>query len=178
MQALSHGLMIAFPVLGLCTYFDSLYYGRPTLVSLNFLKFNVLTSGSDYFGIDSFFSYFTAYLPMQLNAIYPFLFLGAFILIKESKSFFEPFTITAFVYLLTISQVKHKEARFTVPVLPLLFTICSIGLSKIKNLKIFNLNFLKILLSIFLLVSLGFNFYLVVDQRSYAINDKIDLENI
>ena len=89
-------------------YCDYLYYGKFTLVSLNFLNFNVLSGGADYFGTEPFLTYFTLFLPLQLNAFYPFMFLGAKELLWDSKTKklkFDPLAITAVTYLLTISLI-------------------------------------------------------------------------
>lgn len=83
LQAVSHGILIAIPLILLATFCDYLYYGQLTVVSWNFLKFNVLSGGSDYFGIEHIFSYITFYLPTQLLVFFPFLVYGAWILIWD-----------------------------------------------------------------------------------------------
>lgn len=63
LQTITHGVLFALPNLLLSTYCDYLYYGKFTLVSWNFLKFNVITGGSDVFGTEPSINYLTQYLP-------------------------------------------------------------------------------------------------------------------
>lgn len=51
---------------------DSWYYGKFSLPAMNFLKFNVLSGQSKYFGTHSFLNYWVLYPLTQLAALYPF----------------------------------------------------------------------------------------------------------
>lgn len=53
------GISIAIPTVIASIAMDSWFYGKLTIVALNFLKFNVLSGGSELFGISPRFEYFS-----------------------------------------------------------------------------------------------------------------------
>lgn len=111
-----------------------------------------------------------------MTSVYPFLYYGAYKLYKNNKLsqiYFDPLLITSLIYVLTISKVPHKEPRFTVPIMPFLLTISAFGLYQIKTKNVFRLSLLKILLTIFVLFALGFNYARVMDFRTYSISDQL-----
>jgi len=46
---------------------------------------------------------------------------------KSKKPKFDPLAVTAVTYLLTISLIWHKEAWFSIPIMPVVFAITAIG---------------------------------------------------
>jgi phosphatidylinositol glycan class B len=67
------GIFVAVPIIGLCTFVDSLYYGGEgwTFTGINFLKVNVVHGLSKYFGEDPWYWYIGAFAPLNYTAIYP-----------------------------------------------------------------------------------------------------------
>lgn len=127
-------ITVAFPLMALCIYCDSIYYsksgcfdsGEITLTSLNFLKVNVYQGLSKYFGDEPFYSYIAAWMPLVFLVMYPFVFPAIYLYTKEtySNKKQQPY-LTYFVafYLLIFSLIKHKELRFLIPILPFCFLI-------------------------------------------------------
>lgn len=70
------GLTAALPCLAACIYADSIYYGRFTFTPWNFFKFNVLSGGSDTFGVDPWHFYLTKYCQIYLKCLSPFFYYG------------------------------------------------------------------------------------------------------
>ena len=60
---LLHAVTCAIPILMLSIAMDSVYYGRWTLTSYNFVKFNFLTDGASHFGTDPWWQYLVVVLP-------------------------------------------------------------------------------------------------------------------
>lgn len=67
------GIFVAVPIIGLCTFVDSMYYGGEewTFTGINFLKVNVVHGLSKYFGEDPWYWYIGAFAPLNYTAIYP-----------------------------------------------------------------------------------------------------------
>lgn len=65
--------MVALPILALCTYVDTVYYGGTEWVftGVNFLKVNVVHGLSKYFGEDPWYWYLIAFAPAIYTVIYP-----------------------------------------------------------------------------------------------------------
>jgi hypothetical protein len=102
---------------------DSWYYGRWTSTAFNFLKFNVLSGQSAYFGTSSNLTYIITYPLSQYPALYPFLIIGIYSYIK-THSYERTFPLIGSVfvtYLCILTKIGHKESRF---MLPLYSSIC------------------------------------------------------
>jgi phosphatidylinositol glycan class B len=67
------GIFVALPILGLCVYVDTAYYGGDewVLTGLNFLKVNLVGGLSKYFGTDPWYFYLIAWSPAIYTALYP-----------------------------------------------------------------------------------------------------------
>ncbi|CAA7407566.1 unnamed protein product [Spirodela intermedia] len=104
---------IGILVLVLSCMLDWLMYGSLVFVPLNFLKFNLLSSGGDYYGTHKWHWYFTQGFPAMLLTFLPFSLIG----IIHSKKW-RPSGLVAWV-LGVHSILGHKEFRFVLPVLPL-----------------------------------------------------------
>lgn len=63
-------------VLSLSFMLDWLMYGSLVLVPLNFLKFNLLSSGGDYYGTHKWHWYFSQGFPAMLLTFLPFSLIG------------------------------------------------------------------------------------------------------
>ncbi|KAJ4836222.1 hypothetical protein Tsubulata_025597, partial [Turnera subulata] len=100
-------------VFGLSCLLDCLMYGSRVLVPLNFLKFNFLSSGGDYYGTHKWHWYFSQGFPVMLFTFLPFSIGG---IIKSRR--WKISGLIAWV-LVIYSVLGHKEFRFVLPVLPL-----------------------------------------------------------
>lgn len=87
-------------------------YNSLVFVPINFLKFNLFSSGGDYYGTHPWHWYFTQGFTVMLFSFLPFSVLG----IYKSKKWWLSGII---VWVLGIySFLGHKEFRFVLPVLP------------------------------------------------------------
>lgn len=93
-------------VLGLTCVFDRLMYGSWILVPLNFLKFNFLSSGGDYYGTHKWHWYFSQGFTVMLFSFLPFSIAG----IMQSKQW-KLSGLIAWVLGL-YSLLGHKEFRY------------------------------------------------------------------
>lgn len=92
-------------MLGLTCLLDRLMYGSWILVPLNFLKFNFLSSGGDYYGTHKWHWYFSSGFPVMIFTFMPFSFYG----IMKSKCWK---LCGLIVWVLAIySLLGHKEFR-------------------------------------------------------------------
>ncbi|XP_042989501.1 mannosyltransferase APTG1 [Carya illinoinensis] len=114
-------------VLGLTCLLDRLVYGLWVLVPLNFLKFNFLSSGGDYYGTHKWHWYFTQGFPVMLFSFLPFSVAG----IVWSKQW-KLSGLIAWV-LGIYSLLGHKEFRFVLPVLPIALMFSGYALAKTKT---------------------------------------------
>ncbi|XP_028063409.1 GPI mannosyltransferase 3 [Camellia sinensis] len=112
-------------VLTLAWSLDRLMYGSWVLVPLNFLKFNFLSSGGDYYGTHKWHWYFTQGFSVMLFTFLPFSIAGI-ILSKQWKLS----GLIAWVLGL-YSVLGHKEFRFVLPVLPIALMFSGYSLATI-----------------------------------------------
>ncbi|AQK67798.1 Alg9-like mannosyltransferase family [Zea mays] len=119
-------------VLAVTTLLDWWMYGSWVIVPLNFLKFNLLSSGGDYYGTHVFHWYFTQGFPSMIWTFLPFALCG---IVKSQE--WRLSGLIAWV-LGVYSILGHKEFRFVLPVLPLAlmfsgYCLASMSRSKGKN---------------------------------------------
>ncbi|KFK25717.1 hypothetical protein AALP_AA8G150500 [Arabis alpina] len=100
-------------VLGLTCLLDRLMYGSWVIVPLNFLKFNFLSSGGDYYGTHPWHWYFTQGFLVMLFTFTPFSIAG----MVKSKN--QKLSVLILWVLALYSVLGHKEFRFVLPVLPI-----------------------------------------------------------
>lgn len=114
-------------VLGLTFILDRLMYGSWVLVPLNFLKFNFLSSGGDYYGTHPWHWYFTQGFTVMIFTFLPFMVLG----IIQSKNW----KLSGLILwvLALYSVLGHKEFRFVLPVLPLALLFSGYSLAKLSQ---------------------------------------------
>jgi len=96
-----------------CTTSDSFYYGTPTLTPLTFLRHNVASNLSSFYGVEEWRWYLTHTLPPTLG---PLLLPATLGLPSLPATTSLPILST----LATLSFLPHKEMRFLQPILPLL----------------------------------------------------------
>ncbi|KAJ9189502.1 hypothetical protein P3X46_000787 [Hevea brasiliensis] len=110
-------------VLGLSCLLDRLMYGSWVIVPLNFLKFNFLSSGGDYYGTHKWHWYFSQGFSVMLFTFLPFAIAGSI----KSKCW-KHSGLIAWVIVL-YSLLGHKEFRFVLPVLPIALIFSGYALS-------------------------------------------------
>lgn len=110
-------------VLGLSCLLDRLMYGSWVIVPLNFLKFNFLSSGGDYYGTHKWHWYFSQGFTVMLFTFLPFSIVGSI----KSKCW-KLSGLIAWV-LIVYSIQGHKEFRFVLPMLPIALMFSGYSLS-------------------------------------------------
>lgn len=114
-------------VLGLTFLLDRLMYGSWVLVPLNFLKFNFLSSGGDYYGTHPWHWYFTQGFTVMIFTFLPFMVVG----IIQSKHWKLSGLI---LWVLGVySVLGHKEFRFVLPVLPIALVYSGYSLAMLSQ---------------------------------------------
>ncbi|KAG8372474.1 hypothetical protein BUALT_Bualt12G0069900 [Buddleja alternifolia] len=100
-------------VLGLTFLLDHQIYGSWVNVPLNFLKFNFLSSGGDYYGTHPWHWYLTQGFTVMIFTYLPFSLAGVIISKQWKVSGLIAWVLGAY------SLLGHKEFRFVLPVLPM-----------------------------------------------------------
>ncbi|CAB4292832.1 unnamed protein product [Prunus armeniaca] len=114
-------------VLGITFLLDRLMYGSWVLVPLNFLKFNFLSAGGDYYGTHKWHWYFTQGFTVMIFSFLPFSVAG----IMQSKHWKLSGLI---VWVLGLySVLGHKEFRFVLPVLPIALIFSGHSLAALRS---------------------------------------------
>ncbi|KAJ1277496.1 hypothetical protein BS78_04G008400 [Paspalum vaginatum] len=116
-------------VLAVTTFVDWWMYGSRVIVPLNFLKFNLLSSGGDYYGTHVFHWYFTQGFPSMIWTFLPFAICG---IVKSQE--WRLSGLIAWV-LGVYSILGHKEFRFVLPVLPLALMFSGYYLAAMSQFK-------------------------------------------
>ncbi|KAI3747923.1 hypothetical protein L6452_10662 [Arctium lappa] len=114
-------------VLGLTFLLDRSMYGSWVLVPLNFLKFNFLSSGGDYYGTHPWHWYFTQGFTVMIFTFLPFMVVG----ITQSKHWKLSGLILWVLGLYSV--LGHKEFRFVLPVLPIALTFSGYSLAMLSQ---------------------------------------------
>ncbi|KAJ6673470.1 GLYCOSYLTRANSFERASE [Salix viminalis] len=114
-------------VLGLSCLLDRLMYGSWVIVPLNFLKFNFLSSGGDYYGTHKWHWYFSQGFTVMLFTFLPFSIAGSI----KSKCW-KLSGLIAWV-LIVYSVQGHKEFRFVLPMLPIALMFSGYSLSVMEK---------------------------------------------
>ncbi|KAK7265324.1 hypothetical protein RJT34_32943 [Clitoria ternatea] len=118
---------IGILVLGLTCLLDRFMYGAWILVPLNFLKFNFLSSGGDYYGTHKWHWYFTQGFPVMIFSHLPFCIAG--IIYSKQWKFSGLLTWVLGFY----SLLGHKEFRFVLPVLPIALMFSGYSLAVMED---------------------------------------------
>ncbi|KAL6980644.1 Mannosyltransferase aptg1 [Sarracenia purpurea var. burkii] len=114
-------------VLALACLMDRLMYGSWVLVPFNFLKFNFLSSGGDYYGTHKWHWYFTQGFSVMLFTFLPFSIAGNIWSKKWKLSGLIAWVLGFY------SVLGHKEFRFVLPVLPIALIFSGYSLATIGN---------------------------------------------
>ncbi|KAJ7311336.1 hypothetical protein JRQ81_006952 [Phrynocephalus forsythii] len=122
-------LLIGVLVLGGSSLIDRVFYGKWTVVQLNFVKFNVLQNVATFYGSHPWHWYWTQGWPVVLGPHLPFFIHGSFQIPKRHRIFLAVILWTVAAY----SVLSHKEFRFIYPVLPLCMVVCGHSLSRLKR---------------------------------------------
>ncbi|KAL3535287.1 hypothetical protein ACH5RR_003748 [Cinchona calisaya] len=112
-------------VLGLTFLLDRMMYGSWVFVPLNFLKFNFLSSGGDYYGTHPWHWYFTQGFTVMVFTFLPFVVAG--IVISKEWKLSGLITWVLGIY----SILGHKEFRFVLPVLPIALMFSAVALASL-----------------------------------------------
>ncbi|XP_050498067.1 GPI mannosyltransferase 3 isoform X2 [Diabrotica virgifera virgifera] len=122
---------IGFIILSLSTLIDSLCHGSLLIPPYGFLKFNLLENLSSFYGEQPWHWYLSSGLPGILGIqVLPFL-LATVVVLKNRKVHpNELVMLGTIVFAVAVySYLPHKEFRFLLPLLPLVFYISSRFLS-------------------------------------------------
>ncbi|KAA0184913.1 hypothetical protein FBUS_09583 [Fasciolopsis buskii] len=111
---------------------DRWAYGRWTMNQWNFLRFNLLSSGSQIYGVHSWHWYLSQGLPAMLLTQIPFVFLGIYSdwSTHRRSEHRIPCRVLTILFVWTTfcySLLGHKELRFLFPLLPVAIYLCGRG---------------------------------------------------
>ncbi|VFQ71286.1 unnamed protein product [Cuscuta campestris] len=150
-------------ILGVTLMLDRWMYGTWVIVPLNFVKFNFLSSGGDYYGTHVWHWYLSQGFTVMLFTFLPFSFVGA-IMSKQWKLS----GLIAWV-LGVYSLLGHKEFRFVLPVLPIALMFSGYSLARIgvpKRTRYTCLSKKSVLVFLLLITNLPMALYMsLVHQR-------------
>uniref|UniRef100_W5N7J0 Mannosyltransferase n=1 Tax=Lepisosteus oculatus TaxID=7918 RepID=W5N7J0_LEPOC len=124
-------LPVGVLTLGISTVIDCIFYGKWTLVQLNFLKFNVFHNVAEFYGSHPWHWYLTQGFPVVLGPHLPFFLHGCTLAPQRYRILLVTVIWTILVY----SLLGHKEFRFIYPVLPLCMVFCGFSLASLKAWK-------------------------------------------
>ncbi|GAV51744.1 hypothetical protein ZYGR_0AF02150 [Zygosaccharomyces rouxii] len=119
---------------------DYYFYNEMTFPPLNFLRFNVLSSLSTFYGVNQWHFHFTQSLPLMLNYAIPLFCLG--LTYAPHSDVFTQTRIVVVFNLIAYSLLSHKEFRFVYPLQPLLILISTFGALKLQETHILKHRFL------------------------------------
>eukprot|EP01147_Barroeca_monosierra_P006444 gene6444-297_t len=119
-------LPIAAAALFVSLILDYWWYGTLTVVQLNFLRFNVLTEGANYYGIHPWYWYFVQGLPVVYGLLYFILLIGLGLQLIYGYGLPHPRwpIIISVIYVTVFSCLRHKEFRFVFPTIYLILPHC------------------------------------------------------
>lgn len=154
---------------------DYYYYGKFVFPLINFLKFNVLTSNADFYGVNSWSFHLIQSLPFILTSYLPFFVYGLFLKGEEFNFKFKKLFLSIIAAnIIVLSCIKHKEFRFIYQLMPFLLIFSGFGCYKIykfstsgkKSWQIIG----KIILFMCLIINLLLSNILTQIQESGVIN--------
>ncbi|CAM9020650.1 unnamed protein product [Wickerhamomyces anomalus] len=145
-----HAVIIGSIVIGINIIIDYFYYGELTVPIWNFIKFNVTTSLSKFYGVAPWHFHIFQSVPIILLTFLPIFIYGCFKYPNWQLKLLLAFVIGTF------SCIDHKEFRFIYPVQPIMFLITSSGFyhlnlhhSKIVKYSAYIIIILNTLISLF-----------------------------
>ena len=123
---------------------DSWYFGKFTVTAFNFLYFNLLTGGSEFYGRNPVHWIISEGMPVVYTSMLPLLIFGIY---KTRRSLH---TISYLFALFMISTSPHKEYRFLLPYFPHAILILCRALPKISKKWLVLIVVLQVPLAVFL----------------------------
>lgn len=114
-------------MLAFASVLDRMMYGSWVIVPFNFLKFNFLSSGGDYYGTHPWHWYFTQGFPVMVFTFLPFYVAGMI----YSKNWKLGGLIGWVICVYSI--LGHKEFRFVLPVLPIALMFSGYSLAALNT---------------------------------------------
>lgn len=135
---------------------DSYFQGSFVITQWNFLYYNILKKVNAHYSVEDWYWYFICGLPPVLGPIF-FVFIYAFIKILRRLKHIDTDTklvITVIWTLLVFSMISHKEQRFLLPLLPMIFFITSHQITVICT-KFVKLACFFVVLNTIILIYLG-----------------------
>lgn len=135
---------------------DSNFHGSFIVTQWNFLKYNIFKKINAHYSVEPWYWYFISGLPSILGPIF---FVFIFTLLKEIKYFNHidmnfKLIVTVLWVLLVFSIIDHKEQRFLLPLLPMIFFVTAQHVSMICK-KLIKLGVLLMILNTVILIYLG-----------------------
>lgn len=109
---------------------DFYYYGKLTFPLKNFIKFNLVNSYSDFYGINSISFHFVQSLPFILTTYLPFFVFSMFKFPIIKRRLFNAIIISNLIF---FSLITHKEFRFIYQLMPFLIIYSSYGIYQLSN---------------------------------------------
>eukprot|EP00938_MAST-03A_sp_MAST-3A-sp1_P000447 g447.t1 len=126
-------IVVSIVSISLMVAIDTIHYqGQLTFVPLNFLRFNVLTGGSEFYGAHPWYWYFVEGIPSIVGTMLPFLIWGIHTLYRQDNMRLLEWLLCALVPIVLLSRVAHKELRFILPQHYIFLTICGVGLTNLR----------------------------------------------
>ncbi|XP_053128530.1 GPI mannosyltransferase 3 isoform X2 [Hemicordylus capensis] len=126
---LSHCAPVGLLALGSSAILDRVFFGKWTVVPLNFLQFNVLHNLAAFYGSHPWHWYVSQGFPAVLGPHLPFFVHGCLRAPKRHRFFLLVVLWTVAVY----SALSHKEFRFLSPLLPLCMVFCGHSLATLTR---------------------------------------------
>lgn len=129
-QVILRVFSVGLTVLSINVAIDYFYYGEVVFPVLNFLKFNVLNSFADFYGVNAWHFHLTQSLPFILTTYLPTFGYGLFHSNYKLKSLF---IAVIFVNLVVFSLITHKEFRFIYQLMPFFLIFAADGFLQLYN---------------------------------------------
>eukprot|EP00249_Psilotum_nudum_P016928 c26060_g1_i1 orf=533-1732(+) len=124
-------LMEVFPIgsfiLGVSTAVDRWMYGKWTFVPLNFVRFNFLAAGGDFYGTHPWHWYFSQGFPAMALSFLPFSIIGIWWSKRWQLAGLIGWVLSVYSFL------GHKEFRFVLPALPLAMMFAGYSLAVLEE---------------------------------------------
>ncbi|KAI6166935.1 glycosyltransferase family 22 protein [Pisolithus thermaeus] len=125
-------VMIGATVLILSFVLDTLFYGRPTMTVLNFLRVNA-SPVSSFYGSSPWYYYLLQAIPILCVTSLPFVLHGSFLAVKKNEAKLKLLAGCVAWTIGVYSLLGHKEWRFLHPLLPMLHVLGARSLRELYN---------------------------------------------
>lgn len=154
--SLTRYIFIGSTILIFSIVLDSYFHGSFVVTQWNFLYYNIFKNINAHYSVEHVYWYFISGLPSVLGPIF---FIFIYTLIKNIRYINRFDTdskliITILWTLLVFSMIAHKEQRFLLPLIPMIFFVTSQQISILCK-KFIKLGSLSILVNTIILIYLG-----------------------